>query len=73
MHGLTKQTINKKEELMYIIKKGALLRSTNSTTMNDTSSRSHAILQVFIETRYIEKVEEEDERGNKQLIKKRHH
>lgn len=41
--------------------------------MNDTSSRSHAILQIFIETRYIEKIEEEDENGDKQVIKKRHH
>lgn len=41
--------------------------------MNDTSSRSHAILQVFIETWYIEKLEEENERGSKQIIKKRHH
>jgi len=29
---------------MEIVQNGAILRSQNSTTMNETSSRSHAIL-----------------------------
>jgi hypothetical protein len=54
VHNLTEQTIQNKSELMGIIWQGATIRSTNATTMNDTSSWSHAILQIFIETWYVE-------------------
>ena len=58
VHGLTLKRIKNKEELLNIIKRGARFRSTNSTTMNKTSSRSHAILQVFIEQRWDEIIDE---------------
>lgn len=54
VHGLTLKKIRSKEELLNIIKRGARFRSTNATTMNKNSSRSHAILQVFVEQRWVE-------------------
>ena len=54
VHGLTLKKIKSKEELLNIIKRGARFRSTNSTTMNRNSSRSHAILQIFVEQRWTE-------------------
>jgi hypothetical protein len=39
---------------MMLITDAAKMRSTSATTMNSTSSRSHAILQVFLEQRWIE-------------------
>lgn len=54
VHGLTLKKILNKEELLNIIKRGARFRSTNSTTMNKNSSRSHAILQIFVEQRWVE-------------------
>lgn len=58
VHGLTLKKIRSKEELLNIVKRGARFRSTNSTTMNQTSSRSHAILQIFVEQRWIERAED---------------
>ena len=40
--------------------------------MNETSSRSHAILEIFIETQYKEEVDEEGPTGSRK-VKKRHH
>lgn len=54
VHGLTLKKIKSKEELLNIIKRGARFRSTNATTMNKSSSRSHAILQIFVEQRWVE-------------------
>lgn len=78
VHGLTLKKIKNKEELLNIIKRGARYRSTNSTTMNQTSSRSHAILQVFVEQRWVESKEEVinlDSKVDKKIkaSKKRHH
>jgi kinesin family member 5 len=58
VHGLTLKKIRSKEELLNIVKRGARFRSTNSTTMNQTSSRSHAILQIFVEQRWVERAED---------------
>ena len=58
---------------MDIVREGAMNRSTNSTTMNDTSSRSHAVLWIFLEKWFIEKMNKSNAFGNEQLVKKRHH
>lgn len=39
---------------MNVVKRGARFRSTNATTMNKASSRSHAILQIFVEQRWVD-------------------
>lgn len=57
---------------MYIVWMGAKNRSTNATTMNETSSRSHAVLQIFVETWYIETLED-FEKGEIRQLRKRHH
>ena len=65
-------SIKKKQELVRIVQRAALERSTNSTTMNETSSRSHAVLEIFIETQYKEEVEEDGREGPRK-VRKRHH
>jgi kinesin family protein 5 len=77
VHGLTLKKIRSKEELLNIIKRGARFRSTNSTTMNKTSSRSHAILQVFVEQRWVESADAmnddlKQESGVRPTKKRRH-
>ena len=75
VHGLTLKKIRSKEELLNIIKRGARFRSTNSTTMNKTSSRSHAILQVFVEQRWVESAsgnEDLSQTGVKPTKKRKH-
>eukprot|EP00358_Blepharisma_japonicum_P002121 CAMPEP_0202953118 /NCGR_PEP_ID=MMETSP1395-20130829/43595_1 /ASSEMBLY_ACC=CAM_ASM_000871 /TAXON_ID=5961 /ORGANISM="Blepharisma japonicum, Strain Stock R1072" /LENGTH=360 /DNA_ID=CAMNT_0049665653 /DNA_START=203 /DNA_END=1281 /DNA_ORIENTATION=- len=52
--GLTQKIIQNEQELMYIIQEAARARSTGSTSMNKNSSRSHAVLQIFLEQRWIE-------------------
>lgn len=77
VHGLTLKKIKSKDELLSIIKRGARFRSTNSTTMNKTSSRSHAILQVFVEQRWVEDINSMNDDLKKDMkvkpIKKRRH
>lgn len=57
-----------KEELLAIVKKGAKYRATNQTSMNRTSSRSHAILKISIQQRWIE----ENNASTKNIKKKKH-
>jgi len=40
--------------MMLLLEKGATHRTTSTTLMNDSSSRSHAIFTVFIEQHFIE-------------------
>lgn len=53
---------------MHIIKKGAKNRAVNATLMNSISSRSHALLQVLIERKYIA-IDSEIKRVFKHVIK----
>ena len=49
MHGLTQITVRTKEKLLEYIAAGQKRRSVNATKMNKISSRSHAVLQIFVE------------------------
>lgn len=46
--------VKSKEQLYQLIKIGAKRRSVNQTAMNKNSSRSHAVLQIFVEQRWVE-------------------
>ena len=54
INGLMQRIVTSEEEVMRVIRDAAKARSTNATSMNKTSSRSHAVLQVFLEQRWIE-------------------
>lgn len=75
--GLTQKKIRSKEELLNIIRRGVRKRATNQTTMNDTSSRSHAILQVFVEQRWVEHIKDSKSStsadSKAKPVKKRYH
>jgi kinesin family protein 5 len=52
--GLKQVRVTSEEELLNLIKYGSKFRITNATSMNKTSSRSHAILQILVEQMWIE-------------------
>ena len=56
MEGLLELVVGKVDDFAEIIKVGAKNRLTKSTKMNESSSRSHSILTVTIES----KVKKED-------------
>lgn len=58
--GLTQLPIRSSSELLSLIHEAARLRSSGPTAMNKTSSRSHAILQILLEQRWIESDRSED-------------
>ena len=60
VNGLTQALIRNPAELLTLIHEAAKLRSTGATAMNKSSSRSHAILQLFLEQRWIEAESTED-------------
>jgi hypothetical protein len=62
--GLTQVNVKSKDQLHQLIKLGAKRRSVNFTAMNKNSSRSHAVLQIFVEQRWVE-VAAEEEKGSK--------
>lgn len=41
------------EEMMKALRQGVLNRSTSTTLMNDSSSRSHAIFSISVEQHFI--------------------
>ena len=61
INGLTQALIRSPQELLGMIREAARVRSTGATSMNKNSSRSHAILQVFLEQRWIEGEDLSDE------------
>lgn len=52
--GLSQQTVMSQQELLALLQQAAKARSTGTTSMNRSSSRSHAVLQIFLEQRWIE-------------------
>ena len=49
VNGLTTHSVQSEAQVMELIREAAKARSTSATSMNKTSSRSHAVLQVFLE------------------------
>lgn len=52
--GLTQYRAYSTDEVMKLLQQGNQNRTTEPTRMNETSSRSHAILQVVVEYRYLD-------------------
>ena len=48
-YPVVEPTLNSSEELLAMIRHGCAVRSTAATGVNDTSSRSHAILRIYIQ------------------------
>ncbi|KAJ3624122.1 hypothetical protein MTP99_017770 [Tenebrio molitor] len=46
--GLTERTVNKVDDIMDLIKKGSLERTSGQTSANSNSSRSHAVFQIIL-------------------------
>lgn len=49
--GAREETVESEEELMLLLERGTLCRTTASTLMNAQSSRSHAIFTIVLENR----------------------
>lgn len=54
INGLEQISVQNEFEVMQIISEAAKARSTSATSMNKNSSRSHAVLQINFEQRWIE-------------------
>ena len=54
VYGLHEEVVKNSEELANCLDKGSVYRTTSSTLMNATSSRSHAIFSVTIEQHILE-------------------
>ena len=46
--GVVSKNVNSAEDCMNLLEEGAVSRTTASTNMNATSSRSHAIFTLFV-------------------------
>lgn len=55
VEGLTQVHVKSKEQLLQYVKQGMKRRQVNQTGMNKNSSRSHAVLNVFLEQIWVEK------------------
>lgn len=55
VEGLTQVHVKTKEQLLQFVKMGMKRRQVNQTGMNKNSSRSHAILNIFLEQIWVEK------------------
>lgn len=69
VYGLQEEKIESPDDLFSCLERGSSFRSTSSTLMNATSSRSHAIFTITIEQHIIEDLYQnsevpKDERGN---------
>ena len=53
--GLTQVHVKSKEQLLQFVKQGMKRRQVNQTGMNKNSSRSHAVLNIFLEQIWVEK------------------
>ena len=62
INGITEIITKSGEHILSILKKGNKNRTTEATNANQTSSRSHAILQIIVS--YKEKINENDNKNN---------
>ena len=49
IHGVIEEHVSDSSELLSLLDKGSVNRTTAATLMNDSSSRSHAIFTIFVE------------------------
>ena len=49
IYGLTEYESDNGEDMLMMLERGGYNRTTASTLMNDSSSRSHAIFTIFLE------------------------
>ncbi|KAG2172265.1 hypothetical protein INT43_004806, partial [Umbelopsis isabellina] len=70
--GAQEQSTNNPEELLSVLQKGLIARSTGATDMNQTSSRSHAIFTVILK-QYISEDESSCDSANDNGGKVAHH
>jgi hypothetical protein len=56
--GVHEERVTEPEQMIDLLNRGALNRSTSSTLMNDSSSRSHGIFTIFLEQHPIDQTEE---------------
>ena len=58
VNGITEKETNSHEDILSLLKEGNKNRTTEETDANETSSRSHAILQILVSYKDIEKDKE---------------
>ena len=51
IHGVIEEQVTEASEMLALLDKGSINRTTAATLMNDSSSRSHAIFTIFVEQR----------------------
>ena len=56
MKDLSVKEVSNEEELLDLINNGIFSRVTASTSMNKQSSRSHAIIQITVKQKWIERI-----------------
>jgi hypothetical protein len=54
VQGLSEYRVRSEEEVLSLLLKGLRNRATRATEMNNESSRSHTILQLFVQVRQVE-------------------
>ena len=52
MEGITEELVGRSEEIMDLLNKGSKSRHVGSTFYNETSSRSHSVFTMNIESKY---------------------
>ena len=52
VEGITEEVVGKSEEIMDLLHKGSKSRHVGSTFYNETSSRSHSVFTMQIESKY---------------------
>ena len=60
VNGITEKETNSSEDILSLLKKGNKNRTTEETDANETSSRSHAILQILVSFKNKEKEKDKD-------------
>lgn len=63
MEGVAKESVNTPEQMLRLLEKGGTHRTTKHTNMNDTSSRSHAIFTIYIDSEPIVSEKEGEKEG----------
>lgn len=57
VQDITEKYVSSSDEIMSVIKEGALQRASASTNLNNNSSRSHAVLTLFLKQTFVDGIE----------------